>query len=65
MKRIQWIILTVLAILLLLSPSLQAEFVAQQHEKIQGIGELGMMVVIEGLGWLRNGFVSVISCMQT
>jgi hypothetical protein len=50
MKRIQWIIVTVPMVLLLLSPCLQAEFVAQQHEKIQGIGETGMMVVIEGLG---------------
>jgi len=50
MKRIQWIIVTVLAILLLLSPSLQAEFVAHQHETLQGVGETGVMVLIEGLG---------------
>ena len=50
MKRIQWIILTVLAILLFLSPSLQAEFVAHQHETLQGVGETGVMVLIEGLG---------------
>ena len=37
-------------ILLSLSPSQRAEFVSQQHEKLQGIGETGMMVGIEGLG---------------
>jgi hypothetical protein len=50
MKRIQWIILTVSAILLLSSPCLQAEFVAHQYETLKGIGETGVMVVIEGLG---------------
>ena len=50
MKRIKWIFITILAILLFLSPCLQAAFVTQQHEKLQGIGETGMMVGIEGLG---------------
>ena len=50
MKRIQWIIVTILAILLFLSPCLQAEFVAHQHETLQGIGEIGMLLLIEGLG---------------
>jgi hypothetical protein len=42
--------MAVLAVLLSLPPALYAKFVTQQHETLQGIGEIGMIVVIEELG---------------